>query len=180
MLNDLRAEKLRNILEFVLSPDVTSSGWLGSKHQLINELTVRSSTVARVQRTDGPSWPMPCSCDSSCSWTKRFHCAVVCFVVKTAGISVCFLGNCHRLVWTRISYSSSQYWRKLLRAQFQISVSFLSRGAASRWNDKTGYFLPSLLHGLAKAITCCICSSQLLGRFLVKYVALSTLTYSFR
>ena len=38
MLNDLCAELLRDRLRFVFSPDVASSGWLGSKHQLSNSL----------------------------------------------------------------------------------------------------------------------------------------------
>ena len=36
VVNDFCAEQLRDRLEFVFSPDIIPSGWLGSKHQLTN------------------------------------------------------------------------------------------------------------------------------------------------
>ena len=47
--NDLCAEKLRDRLEFVLSSDVTPSGWLGSKHQLTNKLILPPSSVSQKE-----------------------------------------------------------------------------------------------------------------------------------
>ena len=83
--------------------------------------TVRPSTVARVQRTDGPSRPMSCSCDSSSSsLPKRLLCAVI------VSISVSFWRELPSTDVKTDFFFCQSVLKKVVRGQFKISEILFS------------------------------------------------------